>query len=288
MKSLFDLLEPCPQAEMPRAAYGSWLTEAGETVVQFYRTDKGYLVRFCNMADFAIDAADWSVTCRPVPESRIASFDDLFLNQVAPLIQSHHGATIIHASAAATPHGALAFVGGTGRGKSTLAASFARAGHGFMSDDGLEVEGDALGWLARPNRPSFRLRADSAAAVAKVAMSPDQSEFDAKSRVAASDRMPFHDQPKRLCAVYLLGSGEADATCIVPLRPADALSQMIQHSLILDAEDKLRTGTHFSRIAELAELERCFALDYPRRYDALPEVIAAIIAHAGQTGATRT
>jgi hypothetical protein len=288
MKSPFALLEPSPQAEMARAAYGSWLTEAGETVVQFYRTDKGYLVRFCNLADFEIAAADWSVTCRPVPDCGITCFDDLFLNQVAPLIQSHHGATILHASAAATPHGALAFVGGTGRGKSTLAASFARAGHGFMSDDGLEIESDALGWLARPNRPSFRMRADSAAAIAKVVRSPDQSEFDSKSRVAASDRMPFHNKPERLCAVYLLGSGEADTTCIMPLRPADALSQMIQHSLILDAVDKLRTSTHFSRIAELAESGRCFALDYPRRYDALSGVIETVIAHAGQTGAIKT
>lgn len=285
MNGQFALLDPREQEPIPDEAYGRWLTEDGDTTVQFFRTGQGYLVRFCGMADFAITEANWSVACTPAPECELAGFEDLYLNQVAPLILSHQGATILHASAAAGPLGSLAFVGATGRGKSTLAAGCAKAGFGFMSDDGLLIERKGSGWLARPNRPVFRLRADSIAAVTESSPDGDDDEFDAKQRLAASPLLPFHDSPQALCRIYFLGNQETDSVCFTPLRPAEALTQLLEHSFILDAEDKMRMGTHFSILAELAELPICFSLDYPRRYDVLPTVVETIMAHSSESGA---
>jgi hypothetical protein len=280
MTTGFLVQQPRRQVAMRRNAYGRWLTEAGDVTVEFYHTPSGYLVRFCGTADFAISRKDWSVSCYPALGDQTKSLDDLYLNQVAPLILSHHGATILHASAAASPQGALAFVGGTGRGKSTLAAGFAKAGHAFMSDDGLVVERNGAHWLARPNRPFFRFFSDSREAFAGTGTVCEPGEFDAKNRVEASDQLPFHEVPEPLCAIYFLGCDEVDSVRIEPLRMSDALARLVEHSFILDAEDRTRIRAHFIEMAELAETALCFSLDYPRQYDALPSTITEIIAHA--------
>ena len=88
----------------------------------------------------------------------------LLLDQVMPLVLSRDR-LVLHASAVATPAGAAAFIGFTGAGKSTLAASLSAAGFPILSDDCLVIERDGRGFLARPFYPGARLWPDSVHAV---------------------------------------------------------------------------------------------------------------------------
>ncbi len=52
---------------------------------------------------------------------------------------------------------------------------------------------------------------------------------------------------------------------------------------MLDVQDKTRMASHFEQIAHLVELGLTYSLDYPRRYDILPNVAEALRQHlAGQ------
>ena len=71
------------------------------------------------------------------------------------------GKLVFHASAIETGSGALVFMGISGRGKSTLAASFATNGFRFLTDDGLTVEEGNSRYQVQPSHPSIRLWQDS-------------------------------------------------------------------------------------------------------------------------------
>ena len=277
----FELREQaaCEQGRLAEPAYARWRTADGDVAATLHRAGGGYLVRFVDRADFSIALDEGVITCRPAPRTPARVTRDLYLNQLLPMIRGHLGELIIHASAAAVDGGAVAFVAQTGRGKSTLAAAFARAGMPFLSDDGLCLAAEGGRYLASPNRSSFRLWLDSEAEVVLGKAAPDEWDQDAKSRVEASDSLPFQAEPLPLRAMYFLGPGEAAKPVIVGLPMREALAQLLNHSFFLDAEDRVRMTRHFEALTRLAEAVPSFALDYPRDYALLPDVIAAVTGH---------
>ncbi|MFO7642598.1 MAG: hypothetical protein R6X17_15425 [Candidatus Competibacteraceae bacterium] len=53
----------------------------------------------------------------------------------------------------------------------------------------------------------------------------------------------------------------------------------MKHSFLLDIEERPRLGSHFEQVASLADLPIHYRLDYPRHYEALAQVRAAIAEH---------
>ena len=113
---------------------------------------------------------------------------------------------------------------------------------------------------------------------------PGWEDKELKQELAADGRLPFADQPAPLIAIFLLGPDESDDVSLVPLGAAEALSQLIPHSFVLDVEDRQRLAAHFGRLGELAASVPCHALDYPRCYAQLPEVIGAVLERAKLDG----
>lgn len=103
-------------------------------------TDTGsdHRLRFRGCAEFVV-AAD-TVTVRRVPDGRTELIPVLLAGTVTALLLTLRGATVLHASAVATSGRALALVGHSGRGKSTLAALLCGAGADLVTDDVLVVE----------------------------------------------------------------------------------------------------------------------------------------------------
>lgn len=279
----FDLLPPQDQQDLPDDPYDRWLTPDGDEALQFRRRPSGYHLRFLDVADFAVSLteAGADVTCLPVPGTPEEILADLHFNQVLPLLMTHDGALVLHASAVRIGDTAVAFLGKSGRGKSTLAAAFAKAGYPFLTDDGLVLEREGSRYRVAPRRPLLRLREDSEEALTGAVLAVRADHDLAKGRVMAGDILPHHDEPLPLAAIMVLVEpGEVAAATIQPMPAAAALSALIDHSFMLDVDDRARVRAHFGRLADLATDCPCFALDYPRDYAELPQVIAAIRAFA--------
>jgi serine kinase of HPr protein (carbohydrate metabolism regulator) len=86
-----------------------------------------------------------------------ATVEHLYLNQVLPLALSRQGKLVLHGSAVDIGGQGVAFLGESGRGKSTLAASFATEGTRFLTDDGLLLEWVGECCMIIPSHPSIRL-----------------------------------------------------------------------------------------------------------------------------------
>lgn len=268
---------------MASAPYHRWdTTDASAPCpwLAFHRTNSGYLLRFPDLADFDLSRDGTACTAHPVPDVPQGTLDHLFLNQVLPLALSRQGRLVLHGSAVTVNEVAAAFIGNSGQGKSTLAASFATAGFGFLTDDGLQLQWQDDVCVALPSHPSIRLWEDSREALVApdAAVAPEVS-YTSKARLLAGGSIVFRDRPAALQRVFFLGDGVADDVLFKPLSSAEALHELVKHSFLLDIEEQAMLAWHFDEVARLAALPVYFRLDYPRRYDQLDRVRAAIIAH---------
>ncbi len=267
--------------------FHEWVLPDGTLWMQFHRTTAGYLLRFPGLADFTVSFSGRDVTAIPVPGVSPQTIDHLYLNQVLPLALSRQCKLVFHASAVEVGGGAVAFMGASGKGKSTLAASFATNGRRFLTDDGLMVEARNGGHQVMPSHPSIRLWLDSKAAlIAPDTPTAPALEFTSKSRFLAGDRIAFCDSPRPLRRVYFLGDGSAPAITFQPMKPSEALVELVKHSFLLDIEERAMLAAHFDELSALAGQPNYFRLDYPRRYEELAAVRGAIIEHASQDNDT--
>jgi hypothetical protein len=272
-----------PQGVQP---FHTWAFPDGTLWTAFFRSESGYLLRFPDLADFEVSADGSKVTCFPAPEVPEATARHLYLNQVLPLVLSKQGRLVFHASAVEVGGGAIVFAAESGRGKSTLAASFAVSGYRFLTDDGLVVEPMAGGYDVLPSHPSIRLWADSEQALIGPGVETAAAlSYTSKSRFLAGDEVRFCDQPRPLRRVYFLGEGSTGSIRFQPLRPADALVEWVKHSFLLDVEERPRLASHFDQVARLASQPIHYRLDYPRRFENLASVRQAIVDHAREESA---
>jgi len=277
----FELVAARPQGPIEAVPYARWSCPDGADFSIFYRTLDGYVIRFPDLADFEIAAEMFSVTCAPVPSVPIESVCHLYRNQIFPMMLSKKGKLVLHGSAVNACGSAVAFLGASGRGKSTLAASFAMGGCPFLADDGLILEPANSTYLVIPSHPSLRLWEDS-----RDALLPHDTpiaapvHYTAKYCFIAGSQLDYCDQPQSLRVIYFLGNGRAEDVMIKRVNPAAALACLMHHSFILDVDDRPGVSAHFDRLARLANNAACFDLDYPRCYGSLPTVLRAIRIHA--------
>ena len=273
------------QVEIAQTPFHTWRFADGTLWMLFFRLGADYLLRFPGLADFEVSASGHDVQGWPAPGVDAATLRHLYLNQVLPLALSRQGKLVLHASAVEVGSGCVAFIGESGRGKSTLAASFAINGNGFLTDDGLQLEWLGERLTAAPSHPSVRLWGDSEAALlggSQEAAPPVQ--YTRKARFLAGDTLTFCAAPRALQALYYLGTGEATSIRIESMRPPVALLELVRHSFLLDVDEQQMLASHFDEISRIANLPIHYHLDYPRRFEALPLLRDAIVRSAVQTG----
>ena len=252
---------------------------------EFYRTGDGYLLRFPGLADFEVSADGTRVTAYPEQGTDPNTVEHLYINQLVPLALSRQGQPAFHASVVTLDDGAVAFLGKTGMGKSTLAASFALSGTTFLTDDALIIEESDRGCRARPSHPSIRLWEDSVDALvdADVRKAVPIS-YSHKARLLAGDALAYCDEPVPLLAAYVLDdTGIAEVT-ITSLDGLDLYMGWLENSFLLDIEDNDLLAQHFEWTYRISRAVPTFALDYPRNYGMLPEVQRRVREHLARPG----
>ena len=276
----------CGPALVDSAPFHTWTFPDGSPCALFFRCPEGYLLRFPGVADFGLSADGRHAETWPEAGASREAIEHAYLNQVLPLALNRQGEVVVHASAVATGDGALAFVGESGRGKSTLAASFAREGMAFLTDDGLCLTADASGCRVRPGPPSLRLLDDSREAILPA---PERGARRApagtKVRVPARGGLRHERRALPLRHVFFLGEGRPEGVEITKLSAREAFVDLLKHSFVLDVEDREAMAVHFEKLGRLALLPLFSRLDYPRRFEALEEVRGAILRHSGSVRA---
>jgi len=279
------IADPAAQQPVDLDAYYTWSSPDGSLWAEFFRRQSKYLIRFPAIGDFEISADAAQVLCTPVPGYEYSSLRHLYLNQVLPLALSRQGKLVFHASAVEACGGAIAFAGASGKGKSTLAASFATNAAGFLTDDALVLEREPDGtYWAMPSHPWIRLWEDSHSSVLPAdALAAPRIALTAKSRFPAGKGIEYCQSRRRLLKVYVLGDGSSESLAITPVRNAEKLMVWLRNSFQLEVTEWHVLTSKFDDMWRLAQDVQTYHLDYPRSFEFLPELRSALLAHAAET-----
>ena len=254
--------------------------EDGTVWTEFYRCGDGYLLRFPELADFEVSADGTRVVTYPAIETDEATIEHLYINQLIPLALSRQGQPTFHASVVTVTGGAVAFLGSSGMGKSTLAASYALNDGAFLTDDGLLIEETADGCMAKPSHASLRLWEDSVEAlVVDDVPKASQITYSSKARLLAGDALAYSDQQAPLQAAFVLSSADAKEVEISSLSGLNRYMAWLENSFLLDVEDHELLTRHFEWTHRISGRVPTFRLDFPRDYAMLSNVRKAVRQH---------
>jgi hypothetical protein len=292
-----------PQAAVNQEPFHHYRFEDGTVWTEFYRSNDGYLLRFPGLVDFEVSADGTEVIAHPAEDTDEVTVEHLYINQMVPLALSRQGRPAFHASVVAVAGGTVAFLGSSGMGKSTLAASFALNGAAFLTDDALIVEEadensirpwDGLpqdgrelenGVRVLPSHASLRLWEDSVEALVG-AENPRAMpiSYSTKARLLAGEALAYSEDPQPLLAAYVLETQNALAVSIKTLTGLDRYMAWLGNSFLLDIEDHELLARHFEWTHRISGAVPTFALDYPRDYGILRDVQTAVRRHVANPG----
>jgi hypothetical protein len=102
--------------------------------------DDGYRLRFFGSCDISIDVTLASATVHPVEDADLELLSVLVSGTLLAFVLTLRGHAVLHASAVHVGDSALAFVGASGMGKSTMATLMCSAGARLVTDDVLRLD----------------------------------------------------------------------------------------------------------------------------------------------------
>jgi hypothetical protein len=262
--------------------FHNWTPEGGDTWLVLGRQGPEYVLWYTEWVHFRLSADGREIACQAAPEIPDETVRHLFLDQILLLVLAHAGNAVLHASAVARGGDAVAFLGPSGRGKTTLALAMCQDGLALLADDGL-VLGLHTELLAQPSYPGIRYWPDTCPPFFRATPRRRRvAHYTKKERLGSStsDDIPFHGQAATLRRIYVLAPADTDAEACVriePLGPKQAFLEMLPQAFRLDMMDREQLQREFERLNRLAQFPLFRRLFYPRRLDVLPRVREAIL-----------
>lgn len=177
---------------------------------------------------------------------------------------------VLHASAVQVDGRAVAFVGRSGMGKSTLATALCGRGRALVSDDLLRVDGDVV----YPGATQTRLR-PGARELARGA-----GHETADGRLAVRPRDLVHDRLPLAACVIPRPNRDVVEVATRRLGPVEALLRLSSYPRVLGWFDPPTTATAFQALGDLVErvpvFEACVPWGPPFADDVLDGLVAAV------------
>jgi hypothetical protein len=210
----------------------------------------------------------------PAPTVDPSILSSILLGPIFAVLLRQRGFAVVHASGVMINDGAVAFVGQSGRGKSTLAEAFYKHGYGVITDDVMAVSIEGSRPEVLPAYPSIKLYPESARALEceNSATHRVNSRTEKRAHSVASG-FPQGRLPLR--RMYVLSSGENNA--IEPLQLQEAFVELVRNAramtLLKDAHSR---NAHLQQCSRLAAEVPTLRLRRRLDLSALSEIVELI------------
>ncbi len=264
-----------------------WVMPDGSTWLQIGRQHRDYLLRFPDMADFLVETESATIYVYAGSKSSPETLRHLLLDQVLPLVIASAGKLLLHASAVLVPGGIAVFMGESGKGKSTLAASFCEAGYPLVTDDCLLIEQRDDGFCGLCSYPGLRLWEDSA-----YTLFPDEipefkkvAHYSEKLRVSrTAEYLGTRTDSAPIGKIYLLDPDDtAKDVTLHRISGARTVVSILQYVFHLDVKDPDSLRVQFDWLSRLAKARPVYRLCFPRGYEYLFSIRNVVLEHMGQS-----
>lgn len=243
--------------------------------------DGSEYLRWTGLFEFLVSADGRCIAARPLKDATPDAFHTYLLGQVLSHALIKLGFEPLHATVIEVDGAAVGFVGDSGYGKSTLAASFLRAGHRLVTDDLLILQDTEHGFSSYPGAPRLKLFPEMATPllgkrVAGVPMNALTSKLVMPLGEAQSVSRPI---PLR--RLYVLGTSAGRSRCqsvaIRRLSRRQAFVKLVGNTYNRDVIGPERLTRQLLLNARLATTVPLKRLSFQRRLSQLPAVRAAIL-----------
>jgi hypothetical protein len=246
--------------------------------------DGSTYVRWQGVGEFLVAANGRRITSRPAADGSRESFQVYMLGQALSFALVKQRFEPLHATAIVVDGHAIAFLGGSAFGKSTLAACFLAGGHRLLTDDLLILRSCAEGIVAYPGPPRIKLFPQIARTFLSGAASGVAMNAGTEKRILALDETQACARPVRLAAIFSLAvpreSCRSNRPTIEPMSPREAFVELVGSSFNRRLAGAQRMARQFAAMAPIADAVPFKKLTYPRRIDLLTDVRAMVLADA--------
>lgn len=227
------------------------------------RHDGALVGRSDGEASFVFDKASRVLTVDYAEHLTESRRTQVLLDWVVPYVLSELGHLVLHATAANIDGVAWGFCGMSGRGKSTLAVSFAQSGYALVADDTFVLDAEREAVL--PSHPTARLKHDSMRAVVD-----EDAAAGSEKTILGDLELPFSDVALPFGGVFLL---EPEGALAITKATAADVPTLLEQTYVLPGVGVLAA---LDEVAEMIERDSVYTLTYPREYEVLPDVVRAI------------
>jgi len=234
-------------------------------------------LRWAGLFEFVVAVDGTHITARRLGgASRMPrAFETYLLGHVLSFALIARGLEPLHATAVMLGQGAVGFLGDCGRGKSTLAAAFVRAGHALLTDDLLVLRADGGGFSAAAGPPRLKLSADPARRLLGAVHGTPMNGRGSKLVFPLGARATREAAPLR--ALYVLRPRRpGTAITIRTLSRRRAFVELTRGTFNACVLDGARLTRQFDLAARVAATVPVKRLQYPRGLGRLAAVRAAI------------
>jgi len=221
-----------------------------------------------------------AITSAPGVDERLVQL--FTVGTVLPIALRQRGRHVLHGSCVEINGNAVAFLGQSGAGKSSIAAALHARGHPLIADDVTAIEFDAGRALVYSAFPQVKL---SGAVAAALGCAGDQliDLHPMETRRGYRVPEPALGGPYPLRQIYVLARDAHPR--IEALRPAGAMMELSRHSSFTAVARFYNAGPGFHACASLANHVSVSRLWRSDSLDLLPRLAQMVEDHAGSQGA---
>lgn len=223
--------------------------------------DGGSLLRYWRVCDFAIDRSLQHATVRIMRGADVGLGAILVEGALPAMVLLLRGEGVLHASAVEIDGRAVAFVGRSGMGKSTLAALICRHGGRLVTDDVLRYEVVAGRVLGFAGTGEMRLRPASRSLAHQYSRRWRRQTSDGRTAVRP-DLTELEKLPVDALVLPRLRQ-DVDRVSSRRLRGAEALLTLLRFPRFPGLLDPGVSARQMARLAELADAVPVTLLDVP-------------------------
>ncbi|TAL11935.1 MAG: hypothetical protein EPO02_03050 [Nitrospirae bacterium] len=254
--------------------------QAGEPFQHARVSDGSDYLRWAGLFEFLVSPEGRRIACRAFNGTTQEAFQTYLVGQVLSFALLKHGIEPLHATVVVVQQQAVAFLGGSGYGKSSLGAAFLQAGHTLLTDDILVTTEEDRRFMAHPGPPRIKLFPDimktlRGERLIGVAMNPTTR----KLVIPLAPQQSSHAAVP-LRAIYMLrppGAGvPRKRATIAPLSQHRACLDLLANTfnpVIVNPDRLTRQFKLASRIAAAVPIK---SLSYPKDLSRLPATVDAI------------
>lgn len=237
------------------------------------RDESQTVLRYPDLCDFVGDRTFSRITCHLRPGADEGLLPVLIAGALLAIHLMLRQELVLHASAVEVDGEALAFVGRSGMGKSTLATALCTLGHPLVTDDLLRVDADLSTY---PGATETRLRPNARE------LAGDAGYETADGRLALRPRELVMGPLRLGACVIPLPHRDVTEVATRRLRPIEALLRLSSYPRVLGWTDTGTMAAAFQSLGDLVERVPVFEARIPWGPPFPNDILAELLALGGR------